>query len=144
MPKHRFQKGNRAAVGNKGPHRDRTMTLELISQLNALDPQTNRSRLSRIIEKLIQLASGLYVEYETVKVKEKGKVVEKKIKVLKERDADLDAIMLIWDRLEGKPITRMASPYDEPPPKITAIETIIVEPDPNRFKTVEQKNSHGR
>jgi hypothetical protein len=85
-----FQKGHKFAIGSRGQiHRD--LTIELISQLN--EPVDKRqpsvTKLQRVVSNLIAQASGVD-EYD-----EKGNLV-------KRGTGDLAAIMVIFDRVEGR------------------------------------------
>jgi hypothetical protein len=106
---HRFQKGNKAAVGNSGPPRYSDLTKALISQLNELDTKTQKSKLHRIVEQLIRLATG-FVIVDVVKTRDGKKVLRR---VEREIAADLSAIKYIWDRLEGTPKQTLGFGDDE-------------------------------
>jgi hypothetical protein len=85
-----FQKGHKFAIGSRGQiHRD--LTIELISQLNEpVDKrQPSMTKLQRVVSNLIAQASGVD-EYD-----EKGNLV-------KRGTGDLAAIMVIFDRVEGR------------------------------------------
>ena len=85
-----FQKGHKLAKGSNGQLR-RDLTLELIQQLNELDPNNkNRTKMARLMRNLIARAT-----YGSDTKGPKGKV--------KEGLGDLAAQMYIFDRLEGRP-----------------------------------------
>src|ERR1700730_6076428 len=86
-----FQKGNQLAKGHNGGLR-REVTVELVSQLNEMlkcKDGVDRTKLHRLVKNLItQATTG-------------GEVVDEKGTVTHEGAGDLQAILAIYDRLEG-------------------------------------------
>lgn len=94
---HRFQKGNKYAVGNPGPARAMFLTQELIIALKEIDPKANRTKYRLMVEQLVKQAAG-FVLVEKVKDPKTGKI--KKI-VETDVSGDLSAIKFIFERIEG-------------------------------------------
>lgn len=72
-----FKKGNQVSVGNPGPSpRPRIITNTLISQLNEIDSKTNKARVHRLVEKLINTAinDGEQWAFEMIFERIEGKV----------------------------------------------------------------------
>ena len=86
-----FQKGNKVAVGNRGPTRRDPCTRALFSQVFAVDKDTGRETIDVLCATLIQLALGY--QYETIK-----NGVRQKVKV----QPNLTAIRAIFDRTDGR------------------------------------------
>jgi hypothetical protein len=96
-----FQKGN--TLGKEATHQRRDFTVELLAQLDEIVkyklPLTKEqlSFKQRIIRNLLMRAACLGDEFDA-----EGKLI-------KEGMGDLQAILAILDRLEGKPAQRVAS-----------------------------------
>ena len=105
-----FQKGNQLAKGrsnstNGGMRRD--TTIELITQLNELSKTyegtpEQRTNLNRMIRNLVTKATT------------GDDVDEKTGKLLKEGTGDLQAILAIMDRVDGKPSQQIVGPDNGP------------------------------
>lgn len=79
-----FEKGNKLAAGVDHSKR-KFMTQALISELNAVDPKTQQTRLRKIIDKLLSNAE----------------------------DGDNTAIEHVFSRVEGKPAQALTGPDGE-------------------------------
>lgn len=87
--------------GSTGSNRRQLITMEIISQLNEMDPSNpKRTLLNRLVKNLIAQATYAF------DIRVKGKVVE--------GHGDLSAIKEIIDRIEGKPAQRIMGPDDGP------------------------------
>jgi hypothetical protein len=101
-----FQKGNQ--LGKNSIHQRRDLTMELIAQLDEVlkykHPLTKEKRTfkQRIVRNLIRCAATCGDEFDT-----NGKLI-------KEGDGDLNAILAIFDRLEGKPSQKLVGPDNGP------------------------------
>jgi hypothetical protein len=101
--KGQFKPGNQLAKGNPGPVRRNFLTQELISQLNEIDPRTNKQKFGMVVEQLVRLATGFVVkEYVYVKGKKTDKYTEREVA------GDLPAIKYVFDRLEGSPVSAVS------------------------------------
>src|SRR4051812_13939545 len=89
----KFQKGHRLSVGNSGPVRHNMISQVLISQLNEIDPKTQKAKLHKIVDELIRQALGFEKK---ILHKNTGKLI--KIQV----PGDIVAIKEIIDRVQGK------------------------------------------
>lgn len=96
---HRFQKGNQAGLGNRGPSRPDMCTQVLISLLNEVDKKTGKAKVYRLCETLIDLACG-YTEKRPVTKLVKGKLKTANIDVY--TPPDKSAIAEVIDRVQGK------------------------------------------
>lgn len=94
---HRFQPGNQHAKGNPGPSKKHALTQALISQLNEIDPRTDKAKLHKIVENLIKMATGFVIVEHVLGPdgKRTGKKIEREIA------PDLAAIRYIFDRVDG-------------------------------------------
>jgi predicted transcriptional regulator len=81
-----FQPGNKAAVGADHSRR-KVLTQALIAELNEIDPKTKMTRLRNIVRALIENAEA----------------------------KDNQAIMAIFDRIEGRPVQAIANDDDGAP-----------------------------
>jgi hypothetical protein len=100
----KFQKGNKLAAGRGVLRRD--PTIELITQLNELcktydGSKANRTKLNRMISNLIAKATD-------------GDDVVVDGKLIKEGTGDLNAILAIIDRIEGRPAQKIVGPNNGP------------------------------
>ena len=102
-----FQKGHQLSKGGNGGMRT-DLTSELVQQLDEIvrykHPLTKeqRSFKQRIVRNLIRRAACLGDEFDA-----NGKLI-------KEGDGDLQAILAIIERLEGKPKQQITGPDDGP------------------------------
>jgi hypothetical protein len=96
-----FSKGHKFGKGSNGQLR-RDLTIELISQLNEIEPNDpqQRPKLHRVVRNLIRQATTAH-----------DKVVDGKTI---EGSGDLAAIKEIFDRLEGKPAQKIVGPDNGP------------------------------
>lgn len=106
---HRFGPGNKAAVGNPGPHQGKTkfLTQALISQLNEYSK-------SRIITE-VKLVKGKPVKtyrYDTETLTKIHLVIERLITNAID-DGDMAAIKEIFDRVEGKVVQAVEGTGDQ-------------------------------
>lgn len=111
----RFAPGHKAGIGNPGPSKRNWMTQELISQLNELDPRTNKPKYGALVEQLIKNALD---RYEMVEVITKRGI---KKKVRQFVAGDQKALEYIFDRIEGRPKQNMGIEGDDVGGKLTLI-----------------------
>ena len=98
-----FQKGNKVAVGNRGPARPDFCTQILISLLHEVDKDTGREKVHLMCEKLYQLAIGY--KYEAVR---NGVLQQVELR------PNLAAIREIFDRVQGKAPVAVQQPGPVP------------------------------
>jgi hypothetical protein len=101
-----FQKGHKAVSGGVNSQLRRDLTIELITQLNQMDHFNKLSRpqrevLHNIVQNLILHANGV-------------DVYNKKTKSWTRDKGDLQAILAIFDRLEGRPSQAITGPNNGP------------------------------
>jgi hypothetical protein len=114
-----FRKGNLYSVGRPNPVAYRMITQVLISQLNEIDPKTQKPRLHKIVENLIKAAEG----YTKDVIDSKGK------KTKEEVPFSLEAIREIIDRIDGKPKQNVeGSGHVDEDRRVTGIVHVIVDP----------------
>src|SRR6266851_2211765 len=90
--KHRFQKGNKAALGHDGRRNRDPLSQVLISQLHEIDHETGQEKKHLVVANLIKAATGYY---------EKVKLPNGKTKII-HHEPEAWAIKEIFDRVEGK------------------------------------------
>lgn len=97
-PVAKFKPGNQIGVGNSGPTRQRPVTAVIIAKLNEVNKDTKRENIFAIVDELFEQALPVFV-------KKNGKIVEdpKTGKPKVHRRGDLQAIMAVMDRADGKP-----------------------------------------
>lgn len=93
---HRFQKGNKAALGNPGPTRLKPLTQALIAKIHEIDENTSKEKIWTLVDALYKCAVG----FTLVRYEGKGK---DRVKIEEEVPPDLPALKYLWDRIEGVP-----------------------------------------
>lgn len=98
-----FIPGNKIGVGvSKQKH---ICTRALLAQLNSVDKKTKKEKVWRLTEQLLELALGYDYEEETI-------IKGKKVMLKKHMPPDLQAIIAVMDRVDGKPKQQVEARVD--------------------------------
>ncbi len=111
--KHRFQKGNKAALGHDGRKNRDPLSQVLISQLNGIDRNTGAEKRHTIVANLMRAAMGW-------SEKRNGKTII--------HEPEAWAIREVFDRAEGRPAQALTVDAKEGATNIALIERVIVYP----------------